>query len=395
MNNDFASDVVLVSGIDAVPKILEVICRMTGMGFAAVARVTDERWIACAVRDEIQFGLEPGGELKIETTFCSEIRDSRRGVVIDNVAEDQTYCGHAIPAMYGFQSYISMPIIRADGSFFGTLCAIDPKPARLNTPETTGMFRLFAELIALHLDTQDRLAASEAALRDERKTAELREQFIAVLGHDLRNPLASIDAGARVLRRALPDERSASVIDMIQNSVRRMSGLINDVMDFARTRLGGGLPMDRKSHEGLAPVLHAVIAELRAAWPQSRVEAHIDLAEPVYCDPARIAQLLSNLVANALTHGDRGGVVSVSASSNGNAFELSVTNTGEPIAPDTMKRVFEPFSRADAGPSHQGLGLGLYIASEIARTHGGTLEVSSTLSGTCFTFRMPTRQIAQ
>ena len=105
------------------------------------------------------------------------------------------FCGHHTPAKYGFQSYISMPIILADGSFFGTLCAIDPRPARLNTPQTVGMFKLFAELIATHLDAANRLAASEARLLGERETSELREQFIAVLGHDLRNPLASIARG--------------------------------------------------------------------------------------------------------------------------------------------------------------------------------------------------------
>jgi GAF domain-containing protein len=119
------------------------------------------------------------------------------------VAEDQTYCRHHTPAMYGFQSYISMPIVLADGSFWGTLCAIDPRPARLNNPETIGMFKLFAELIGFHLSASERLAASEASLLDERKTSELREQFIAVLGHDLRNPLASVDAGARRIRRKL------------------------------------------------------------------------------------------------------------------------------------------------------------------------------------------------
>ena len=106
---------------------------MTGMGFAAVARVTEDRWIACAVRDEIAFGLAPGGELKVATTICDEIRRSGEAVVIDHVAADQAFCGHPTPAMYGFQSYISMPILHKDGSFFGTLCAIDPKPATVKT----------------------------------------------------------------------------------------------------------------------------------------------------------------------------------------------------------------------------------------------------------------------
>jgi GAF domain-containing protein len=125
------ADVEGVSRIEAVPTILDVVCRTTGMRFAAIARVTDERWVACSVLDEIDFGLTPHGELKVETTICHEIRQSREPVVIDNVAEDETWCRHQTPALYGFQSYISVPIILSDGSFFGTLCAIDPRPARL------------------------------------------------------------------------------------------------------------------------------------------------------------------------------------------------------------------------------------------------------------------------
>ena len=149
---------------DAVPTILDVVCRTTGMGFAAVARVTGKRWIACRVLDHINFGLQPGGELKVETTICHEIRESREPVVINHVAEDEAYCGHPTPAMYGFQSYISMPIIRRNGEFFGTLCAIDPAPARLKNPETIGMFKLFAELIAAHLDANEELSETEDSL---------------------------------------------------------------------------------------------------------------------------------------------------------------------------------------------------------------------------------------
>ena len=189
VTNDYAQDVAAIGSIGVVPTILEVMCRVTGLGFSAVARVTEDRWIACAVRDEIEFGLKPGGELQIETTICNEIREHGRVVAIDHVAEDERYCGHPTPEMYGFQSYISVPIRLPDGRFFGTLCAIDPKPARVNRFETIGMFKLFADLIALHLDAQERLNRSETALQDERQRAELQDQFIAVLGHDLRNPL--------------------------------------------------------------------------------------------------------------------------------------------------------------------------------------------------------------
>src|SRR3954452_20857303 len=303
LKDTFAEDLEAVSRINAVPTILEVVCRTTGMGFAAVARVTEERWVACALRDEIAFGLEPGGELKVATTICHEIRDSGRAVVIDHVAEDEAFCGHPTPARYGFQSYISVPIRRSNGAFFGTLCAIDPRPRRLNTPETIGMFRLFADLIGFHLDAQDRLVTSEKALLDARQTAELREQFIAVLGHDLRNPLASIDAGAKLLGKAQLDARGHTTITLIQSRVRRMAGLIDNVLDFARTRPGGGMVLDRNADEPLTPILEQVIAELRSASPEREIAARFDLAGPIDCDRARVAQLLSNLLSNALTHG--------------------------------------------------------------------------------------------
>jgi signal transduction histidine kinase len=389
--SDLQRDVAAISRIDVVPTILEVVCRTTGMGFAAIARVTQDRWVACAVRDEIAFGLGPGGELEVATTICDEIRDSGQGVVIDEVRADQTFCQHPTPAKYGFQSYISMPILRKDGSFFGTLCAIDPKPAKLQTPQTIGMFKLFAELIGFHLEAQERLVNSEAALLDERQTAELREQFIAVLGHDLRNPLAAIDAGTKLLGKKPIDEQGRDILSLIERSVRRMAGLIDNVLDLTRARLGGGLQLKRNSEQPLGPALDEVVQELRASWPDRKINVDITLPAAIDCDRARIAQLLSNLLANALTHGAADAPVSVLARADKKTFELSVTNQGEPIAPAVSARLFEPFYTPVANSGHQGLGLGLYIASEIARAHGGELTVTSVPEATRFVFKMPMR----
>jgi signal transduction histidine kinase len=370
-----------IAQINAVPTILDVVCKTTGMRFAAVARVTTDRWIACSVRDEIAFGLEPGGELKIETTICNEIREHRQAVIIDNVADDPVYSSHHTPAIYGLQSYISMPITLADGSFFGTLCAIDTVPRRLNTPETVGMFRLFANLIAFHLDTHDRID-------QERQGNELREQFIAVLGHDLRNPLASLDAGTRMLQRTVEDEKGKAVLGLMQSSISRMSGLIDNVLDFARGRLGGGIPVEHADRVPLKPVMEQVVAELRMTNPGRAIVA--DFTEAlVRCDEGRIGQLLSNLLANALTHGDPQTPIRVRSAIVGNRFELAVANAGEPIPETVVKDLFKPFVRASARANLQGLGLGLYIASEIARAHKGRLSVTSTPEETCFTFQMP------
>jgi hypothetical protein len=152
LEEHFKQDIAAIGRIPIVPYILETICRTTGLGFSAVARVTPERWIACAVEDKIQFGLLPGGELKVDSTICHEIRQSGEGVIIDHVEKDDFYRSHHTPLQYGFQSYISLPIFLKNKSFFGTLCGIDPHPGLLNNPEIIGMFKAYSKLIAFHLD---------------------------------------------------------------------------------------------------------------------------------------------------------------------------------------------------------------------------------------------------
>jgi len=389
MHGSVAEDVTAIGRIDAVPSILEIVCRTTGMRFAAVARVTDTRWIACAVRDEIEFGLQAGGELDLKTTICDEIRCSGNAVIIDHVAEDPLFHDHHTPRQYGFQSYISIPIWHGDGTFFGTLCALDPLPARVSDPKTIATFESLAQLIGLQLDAQDRLRDSEAALLEAESSAGLREQFIAILGHDLRNPVAAIDAGATMLAKAPLDPRSKRIVDQMKLSCGRIANLIDDILDFARGRLGTGLVLSRAPAKGLEGSIAQVISELQTVHPERDIKVTVDLPETVTCDVERVTQLLSNLLGNALTHGATDSPVDVSArSSNGN-FVLSVANAGEPIPSDKTERLFQPFTQSAEGSSPNGLGLGLYIASEIAKAHEGSLAVTSDKAETRFTLTMP------
>ena len=379
------ADIAAVQAISAVPSMLDIICRFTGMGFAAVSRVTQDRWITCSVKDDIGFGLEAGGELKIETTICNE---TRQPVMIDHVSTDAEYCEYPMPATYGFESYISMPIILGNGCFFGTLCAIDPRPAQASKPEIVGMFRMFAELIALHLDADERLSQSERLLADEQGSARLREQFIAVLGHDLRNPLASIGSGVRLLSSNPPPERATKVLTLMQGSVARMSSLIDNVLDFARGRLGGGLRLAMTPVD-LAAVLMQAVDELRLSHPDHDIDVLIALPALVRCDPIRIGQLASNLIGNAVTHGAPASPVEVDATCIAETITLTIRNRGEPIPAAALERLFQPFERGSVRAGLGGLGLGLYICSEIAKAHGGTLVATSDEDSTCFTFTMP------
>lgn len=387
-DDDFNDDVDLIDRIKVVPSILEVICQATGMGFAAVARVTEDRWVACSVRDQIGFGLRPGGELAIETTLCSEIRHHREPVVIDDVASDPVYRDHHTPKLYGLQSYISVPIILSDGSFFGTLCAIDPRPAQVGAPHIVGMFRLFAQMIGYHIETGQSAEETRNALLDEREASALREQFIAVLGHDLRNPLAGIQGGMRLLEKETLSARGTMVLNMVHDTVARMSAIIDNVMDFARGRLGSGIVLTR-TRAPIRVVLDQVVAELRSSQPNREIVTTFDVDGEVDADHSRLGQLFSNLLGNALTHGAPDQPVRVDARIVDGHLELRTINGGDAIPPAAMARMFSPFSRGDLKSDLQGLGLGLYIASQIAEAHGGTLTVSSSPGETCFLFRAP------
>jgi len=384
-----ARDIAAVGRISAVPSLLRLICQNTGMGFAAVARVTDGTWTACAVQDDIDFGLKTGGQLDVATTLCSESRAARGPVVIDHASLDPVYRDHHTPRIYNIESYISVPIVRPDGAYFGNLCAIDPRPAVVSEPRVVAMFTAFADLIGMQLESEDRQNAAETELVNARATAELREQFIAVLGHDLRNPLAAVGATAELLaRRSEPELVRLGM--RLGVTTRRMSQLINDVLDLARSRLGAGMGVVLEETTELAAALNDVVFELREAHPQRRIDADIAIARPVRCDRGRLQQLLSNLLGNALTYGAVDRPVRVSAAIEGEQLVLEVANEGVPIASGDLARVFEPYWRPLTSKPGGGLGLGLYICAQIAMAHGGAMRVeSSAEAGTVFSARLP------
>jgi GAF domain-containing protein len=228
--SEFQADIDAVAAIPLVGTVLEVICRTTGMRFAAVARVTETRWVCCASKDDIAFGLVPGGELWIETTICEEIRDNGKIVAIDDVPLDQLYRDHPTPALYGFRSYLSVPIHLADGTMFGTLCSIDPHPNTLNNPTVIGMFELFAKLIGHELDSRQQLAALT------QENAALRDRFRAGLGHDMKNTLAAMESGARLLGKTPLNDRGKLIVGEMETAARKLSAQIEDAMAATRTR---------------------------------------------------------------------------------------------------------------------------------------------------------------
>ncbi|HEY9580179.1 MAG TPA: GAF domain-containing protein [Rhizorhapis sp.] len=156
MKDDLIVEAVADGDNDAIRAILADVCSLTNMGFAAVARVTEDRWIACQVFDKIEFGLTPGGELEIATTICNEIREHGQAVVFDDATVDPEWRTHPVPILYGFKSYASFPIFLPDGEFYGTLCAIDPARREITAPAVVATLRDYASRVAELIGAQRR-----------------------------------------------------------------------------------------------------------------------------------------------------------------------------------------------------------------------------------------------
>lgn len=368
-------DLQRVAKLSAVPTILRVITESLGLRLSLIAKVTDDQWICCAVNDQLGFGLKVGDHLEVATTLCSEVRSSLSPIVISHASEDAAYCGHPTPKLYNFESYVAVPIILQSGAYFGNVCALDSRPAKLDEPKTMATMQLFAQLVAAQLDAE--------------ASAELREQFIAILAHDLRSPLQAIVGSAELLSSE-EDPAHKRLARMILSSSGRINHLVSDLLDYARGQLGEGVALTASRIDDVTPIIQQAIDEARAAHPERTTEVAIDGVSPIVADAVRLGQLLSNLIGNALQHGDPTRPVRVTARTTPRTLEIAVNNRG-PVIPETdIPALFQPYRKGATSDPTKGLGLGLYIVSQIARSHGGRVDVSSTVdAGTTFTCTLP------
>lgn len=247
-----------------------------------------------------------------------------------------------------------------------------------------GLLMLGSTLFAINRDI-GRRQALEDALRDQ---AVLQERFIAILGHDLRNPLNAVLMAARRLKEAAVSERWSRSVDYVISGARRMTRLVDQLLDLARARQTGGIRINRAPGTDLREVVRAAVDELGAAHPRAEIVLKTNQPISGAWDPDRLAQVASNLIGNAIVHGT--GRVEVSVRGNDEEAVLEVWNGGTPISADAVPRIFEAFQRPSGDLHGDGLGLGLFIAERIVTAHGGLIAVrSNSEDGTVFAVTMP------
>ncbi len=292
--------------------------------------------------------------------------------------------------MQGFFDEVMLEIAHTSGTKLQVLVNASEHHFDKDNPEFV-RFTLLKCSDRLRYEQNLRLAKVETdkELAHQKANVLLREQLIAVLGHDLRNPLSSIMMATSMLENS-PDGDNAKLGTIIKRSSFRMQELINNILDFTITRLGEGIII-KKEKILIMPVIEQVITELTLSVSGREIKLTCDHTLQVYCDPDRIGQLLSNLVSNALSHGSKNNPVEVKVYQRENLFELSVINKGEPISQESQQHLFEPFTKEGERPSRHGLGLGLYICAEIARAHNATLTCISNHFETRFQFQMESK----
>lgn len=363
--------------------------------------------------------LGPDGRIiRVNATLCAWLGRTQADLIgkrlrdLLNIAGSIFYETHFAPLlrMQGFFEEVALDLVLRDGGtmpvlanaaerrisdeFAVTRVTLFRAPQRRRyerelVDARTSEREALAKLEEINAGLRTRITDADAVQTMAVQDADLREQFIAVLGHDLRNPLAGLAGGLNILTKTHDDPKSVRVLRLMQESVKRMEGLIDNLMDFARGRLGGGIGIERSSGERIEPTLAQVVNEMRVGHPERAIETHFDVRQAIDVDHARIAQMFSNLLGNAVTHGSDDRPIVVDAKVADGEFILSVTNGGQPIPQPALDRLFQPFYRGEVRSNMQGLGLGLYIASQIAKAHGGRIQVSSNAVETSFTFQMP------
>jgi signal transduction histidine kinase len=228
-----------------------------------------------------------------------------------------------------------------------------------------------------------------------RSVEQSRDMFLAILGHDLRNPLNSIAMSAALLPGlGEPDAEAAAVASQIATSTRAMGRMISDLLDYTRTRLGAGMPVEPVSMD-LAPLCRELYDEFRTGHPTREIRFRTGGDLTGEWDADRLRQAVSNLLGNAVQHGATGTPVDLGVTGDGPDVVVTVRNGGSPIPPGELSKIFDPLVRGSSTQHPKknrpgSIGLGLYIAREIARSHGGTLDVTSTQEGgTAFAMRLP------
>jgi GAF domain-containing protein len=376
-----------IEQIDVLPDLLRVVCDVTGMGFSAVGHMTATEWTACAIHDRIGLGMRPRQQLDVATTLCHEVQKSRAPVCIDQASADARYWDHPTPLLFGFESYIAVPIVLADGVFFGTLCAADKRPVVVSEPRIRFMFACVARLVGQQIELRAASHRKRFVALNLHVVDNLRRLFVALQSSDESGSRYAFDLDGQHLDRTSWRPILQRLELLTAAGEEAPAAVIDEVLGYVRARPRGQMAVRVTDVANLAAQLHAVVKVGSLRHPARKVIANISLGSSFSCDEAKIKALATELLNNALSCGSPRGSVAFIASFDGSDLVIQVWSD-EDLPAAALADVFNPFLRAGAGGTLERRRLP--VCAEIVSAHRGELKVtSSSGNGTHFTARIP------
>lgn len=379
-----------IKKLNAIPELLErlkYLCESTNMGLVGILAPHMETWAVCAVYNALDENINLGTAFQFNNTTSNQ-HLKENIAVIENGNGIEAYNAVGKLTAHKINKAITAPIHRSNGKFFGLLCAMDTGSNFTEGIAVHEIYNFHSRVLGTSIELAERFDEVNYQLKHEREKAEKNATFIAILAHDLRNPVATVRMCSDIILKAGPNSVVSKNAEIIKLSSYRMQELIDSMLDTAQGRFGEGIKIEKKVNNVLlANALYHVVDEIMAV-NYLEIQTSLKLTSPVNCDVERIAQLASNLLSNAVHHGD-GKNILMNVRTIKDAFVLTVSNTGPTIPKAKQKKIFEPYYSDFTQENKRGLGLGLYISAQIAQSHGGSLKVRSKAGVTKFILTIP------
>lgn len=379
------SNIKTLNEIPALGDQLKYLGDSTQMEIICILTPHLNKWVVCMAYNTLNLNIVQGTAMEFNSSN-KELEENT--ILMDNMKDAKGLNISGQTNLKRIQKLISQPIHRLEGKFFGLLCALGTDSTFGNDINLKQFYNFHSRFIATSIGLVERSDEFNHHLRHEIENAEKHSTYMAVLGHDLRNPVATVRMCSDIILKAGPNSVVSKNAGIIKSSSYRMQELIDSMLDTAQSKFGDGIKIEKKVNNVLlANALYHVVDEIMAV-NYLEIKTSLKLTAPVNCDVERIAQLVSNLLSNAVNHGD-GKNILMDVRTIKNAFVLTVSNTGPTIPKAKLKKIFEPYYSDFTPENKGGLGLGLYISSQIAQSHGGSLKVKSNAGETKFILTIP------
>ena len=407
-------DMIDAQRLAALPSVLKALRGLTQTRFAALVRLTDQKWQACLVDDHASLGIRAGDVFPIEDTLCAQVREIHAPVNQPSVGPDMAgeNTAHMARAL-GIRCHFSYPVFAADGAFFGALCLMDTTPHEPLSSAVVDAVAAFSQLVGTALSRTGR-AASQDLPMGKASTApdvgstqaakapapaavpaaaeaepSVQARVLSVMGHDLRNPMHSLMAAIEMIQLKPMEPRLERLMGMVQGSASRLSELARQTLDFTRLQMLGELPIQvMPSHDPVSGI-KAVIEHVRASYPQREVQEDLQNCPSADIDPGRVDQALSSVLTHAIKHCGADQQVGVRALGRDGRLIVEVSVPGYILDAALLPHLFNPFAQRDGTAQTAHLGVGLYLARATALAHGGDLVARQTGTEVGFIFSLP------